>query len=89
MDEKTAITKGFNAGYWLEKYEPELSKIIQDSFGNRNHPYAVGFIKGSREFTKEQLSVPFDTSQEQVSELEINDINKALNKEIEKPDLEK
>ena len=55
MDEKTVLIKGFNAGYWLEKYEPELSKIIQNSFGDRNHPYAEGFIKGSKEFTQEQI----------------------------------
>lgn len=55
MDEKTAIKKGFNADYWLEKYEPELAKALQESFGDPEHPYAQGFVKGSRVFTQEQF----------------------------------
>lgn len=70
MDEKNAIIKGFNAGYWLEKYEPELSKIIQESFGDRNHPYVEGFIKGSKEYEQEQIFDSHAESPDQTIEIE-------------------
>lgn len=82
MDEKTALTKGFNAGYWLEKYEPELSKIIQQSFGDQNHPYAEGFIKGSKEYEQEQIfSTPQNTAEQ---DFEIDRSGQSL--DLDKPD---
>ena len=57
MNEKNSIKKGFNAGYWIEKYDPELSKMIQQSFGDPDHPYAKGFVMGSREFIQETITV--------------------------------
>lgn len=70
MDEKNALIKGFNAGYWLEKHEPELSKIIQESFADRDHPYADGFIKGSNEFEQEQIFDSNAESPDQTIEIE-------------------
>ena len=77
MDEKTVLIKGFNAGYWLEKYEPELSKTIQESFGDQTHPYAEGFIKGSKEYVQEQIMSPSQETAQQELELDRDELDKS------------
>ena len=91
MDEKTAIKKGFNAGYWMEKYEPELAKMLQDSFGDPDHPYAKGFVMGSREFTQEQFHKSSQDSLLEIREFTRGDIDKFIEhgNQKSKPDIEK
>ena len=88
MDERTAIKKGFNAGYWMEKYEPELAKILQESFGDPEHPYAKGFVMGSREFVQEQ----FSSSSKEDTGIEIgfekNDLPQTLKQDFRRDDPE-
>lgn len=54
MTEEEHIQKGFNAGYQLQRHNPELTMQIEKGFTDKDHPYAQGFTAGSREFTKEQ-----------------------------------
>lgn len=48
------MLKGFNAGYLLSKYEPELLRKLMESF-NKNHSYLQGLKLGSQQYDKETL----------------------------------
>lgn len=52
--EDELITKGFNAGYMLEKHLPELAKQLSKSLKDTSHPFAEGFIKGAEEMGLER-----------------------------------
>ena len=54
MDEGKEIQEGFNAGYILEQYRPQLTKAIIDGVKEGNSPYLEGFKAGSKEYTKER-----------------------------------
>ena len=54
MTDLELIKKGFNAGYLLEKYDPELAKKIFSSLKDQDIPYAKGYIAGSKEFQIEK-----------------------------------
>ncbi len=47
------IQKGFNAGYQLEKHNPELASTLKKGFTDKEHPYVQGFMAGSQEYSKE------------------------------------
>jgi len=49
------IQKAFNAGYLIEKYLPQLSKMLVKGFQDSKNPYAQGFIAGSKEFAQEKV----------------------------------
>lgn len=49
------ITKGFNAGYLIEKHLPELAKQLANGLQDNPHPFAEGFTKGVEEMTKERI----------------------------------
>lgn len=90
MEENEALKKGFNAGYWLEKNAPELSKTLQEALGNEDSPYAQGFKKGSREFMSESLMKSAHTPTVESEELDINgqDQTQNLSKESKDQDME-
>jgi hypothetical protein len=48
------IQKAFNAGYLIEKYLPQLSKMLVKGFQNSKQPFAQGFIAGSNEYAQEK-----------------------------------
>ena len=54
MDEGKEIQEGFNAGYILEQYRPQLTKAIIDGVKEGNSPFLEGFKAGSKEYTKER-----------------------------------
>ena len=54
MDEGKEIQEGFNAGYILEQYRPQLTKAIIDGVKEGNSPFLEGFKAGSREYAKER-----------------------------------
>jgi len=59
MNETEAIKKGFNAGYQLEKSNPELARQLRDGFTDKEHPYAQGFIAGIKEYALEKARSAF------------------------------
>ena len=48
------IQKAFNAGYLIEKYLPQLSKMLTKGFQDKTNPFAEGFIAGSKEMISER-----------------------------------
>jgi translation elongation factor EF-Tu-like GTPase len=48
---------GFNAGYIIEQYRPELSQKLTTSLDGVELPFVEGFIAGSKEFAKEREQV--------------------------------
>lgn len=54
MTEEQHIQKGFNAGYQLQKHNPDLAKQMQKGFSFQEHPYAKAFASGRKEYVKEQ-----------------------------------
>ena len=54
MDEGKEIQEGFNAGYILEQYRPQLTKAIIDGVKEGNSPFLEGFKAGSQEYMKER-----------------------------------
>ena len=55
MNELELVKKGFNAGYLLNKYDPTLAVKIRTSLADQNHPYALGYVAGMKEYKREQL----------------------------------
>jgi hypothetical protein len=48
------IQKAFNAGYLIEKYLPQLSKMLVKGFQDKTSPFAQGYIAGSKEMVAER-----------------------------------
>ena len=54
MNNDDQILNGFNDGYIVQKYEPELAgKLIAD-LNNTDEPYAQGFVAGAKEYQMEK-----------------------------------
>lgn len=52
--EDTKLIKGFNAGYQLSKYEPDLFKLIIKK-AQSSDPYFQGLLLGGQEYDREKL----------------------------------
>jgi len=44
------IQKGFNAGYLMEKLNPELARKLRDGITDDENPYLLGFSKGAEQY---------------------------------------
>ena len=53
MKQEDSILKGFNAGYLLQKHEPELAKSLRKVLEGNDKPYVQGFLAGSKEYLTE------------------------------------
>jgi hypothetical protein len=56
--------KGFNAGYLLEKHEPELMKQIMASPNDRTNEYYSGLQDGKKQHDKEKILAQMKQAQE-------------------------
>ena len=54
MDKEQELENGFNAGYIIEKHNPELAKYLIEGIEQLKDSYADGFIAGSKESIKER-----------------------------------
>lgn len=54
METNDSLTKGFNAGYLLQKFEPELAKMLLPSFEGVELPYFEGVMAGAKQFVIEK-----------------------------------
>lgn len=55
MDAEKELLDGYNAGYLIEKYRPELAKQLIAGLSGVDMPYIEGFVAGSRESTVEKV----------------------------------
>jgi len=54
MDKQHEIVEGFNAGYLVEKYRPELAKQLVKNLEGVDEPFSEGFVAGSKEYSRER-----------------------------------
>jgi len=52
--EQQQIKKGFNRGYLLAKYRPELTERILKGMQHKNDPYYIGLSAGVKEYQSEK-----------------------------------
>ena len=55
MKDIELIKKGFNAGYLLQKHDPELAQKLLKGLKDKDIPYAQGYKAGIKEYTREQI----------------------------------
>ena len=49
--------EGFNDGYIIQKYEPELANQMIANLDGVDEPYMKGFVAGAKEYQMEQSSL--------------------------------
>lgn len=54
MEASDKLTKGFNAGYLLQKFEPELAKVLLASLEGVEVPYIQGVLAGAKQMIIEK-----------------------------------
>ena len=53
MNKDDQILDGFNDGYTIQKYEPELAMRLLADLDGVDEPYMKGFVAGAKEFQLE------------------------------------
>ncbi|WP_367389099.1 hypothetical protein [Lewinella sp. LCG006] len=53
MEKDQHMLDGFNDGYTIQKYEPELAQQMLTSLANTDAPYSKGFHAGAKEYQME------------------------------------
>ena len=56
MKDIELIKKGFNAGYLLQKHDPELARKLFRGLKDLDTPYAEGYRAGIKEYERERLT---------------------------------
>lgn len=54
MKNDDQILDGFNDGYIIQKYEPELANQMITNLDGVDEPYMKGFVAGAREYQMEK-----------------------------------
>ncbi|MEL6659534.1 MAG: hypothetical protein AAFP77_18185 [Bacteroidota bacterium] len=49
-----AVLEGFNSGYAIEKYRPDIASQINNSIGESQIDFFRGFVAGSQQYIKER-----------------------------------
>lgn len=57
MNENFLYTKAFNAGYLIEKFLPQLAKLLTSSLSDTDNDFAQGFLAGSSQYIHEKTPV--------------------------------
>lgn len=74
MNKVDSVIKGFNAGYLLEKYLPDLSQLLMNSIKEHENPYLLGFQLGRLQLQKEaDLDRSIDLTDGDTGELNLED----------------
>ncbi|MEJ1929165.1 hypothetical protein WDZ92_02670 [Nostoc sp. NIES-2111] len=53
--QESLFLMGFNHGYFLEQYEPKLTKVLVQGLPDPGIPYTDGLKHGSKQFQKERF----------------------------------
>ena len=56
MNNLELIKKGFNAGYLLQKFDPDLARKLLQDLKDKDIPYAQGYRAGVKEYERERLT---------------------------------
>lgn len=57
MNEHFLYTKAFNTGYLLEKFLPQLAKLLTSNLSDSDNDFAQGFLAGSNQYIQEKTLV--------------------------------
>ena len=49
------IQKGFNAGYLLEKLNPQLAVKLRNGVSDKSSPFMLGMLKGAEQYRDESF----------------------------------
>ena len=73
------MADGFNAGYVIEKHQPELSQRIVKAAKGVDTPFNKGFVAGAEEYSKERTiqSKAIDLMRDDTS-LDITDLDQGI-----------
>ena len=66
---------GFNRGYWLFNYEPEVAKILIETIKNKTDDFNIGFSEGYNQAELDKTLNQFAQLRENSNEKE-NDIER-------------
>ncbi|KAA3625747.1 MAG: hypothetical protein DWQ02_21110 [Bacteroidetes bacterium] len=79
MKNKDLAIKGFNAGYLIEKFNPNLSASLSKGIKENDNPYVLGFLLGRIKLVRElekgkfqELNVKSKTSENKLDELDLD-----------------
>ena len=76
------MTQGFNAGYLLQKFEPELAQTLLANLAGVEEPYAQGMVAGAKEFELEKEMDKSDIFPGMDEDFDI-DISEDLDKDVD------
>lgn len=90
METNDPLTKGFNAGYLLQKFEPELAKTLMTSLEGVELPYFEGVMAGAKQFVieKELDKADIFPGMDADLDLDISDKDLDQNLDLGKEDLD-
>jgi len=88
MEPSDKITKGFNAGYLLQKHDPELAKTLLPSLEGVELPYFQGVMAGSKQFVLEQELEKEDLYPGMDDDFDIDISDKDLDQNLDKDDFD-
>lgn len=84
------LTKGFNAGYLLQNFEPELAKTLMAGLQGVELPYFEGVLAGAKQFVieKELDKADIFPGMDADLDLDISDKDLRQNLDLGKEDLD-
>ncbi len=51
---------GFNRGYWLFNYEPDVAKLLAQSTKDKTNDFSIGFTNGLKQAEQERTLSEFE-----------------------------
>lgn len=57
---ETEYVNGFNRGYWLFNYEPEVAKVLVQSSLNKQDSFSIGLLEGIGQAQHEKMLGDFE-----------------------------
>lgn len=90
METNEPLTKGFNAGYLLQKFEPGLANTLLASLEGVEMPYFEGVLAGAKQFVieKELDKADIFPGMDADLDLDISDKDLRQNLDLGKEDLD-
>lgn len=70
---ETVYKDGFNRGYWLLNYEPDVAKLLMESSKDKTDEFSIGFSEGIHQAKQEKTLNEFEqlrNNNEQQQDLE-------------------
>ena len=83
MKNDDQILEGFNDGYIIQKYEPELAQALMANLTGVDIPYIQGFLSGAKEFILEKELEKNDIFPGMDEDYDIGLSDKDLDKDID------